>query len=284
MIFLLAIAFVLIGYLNPFLAVVYGVGMVGDRLLKSGKMNTFFITAFAGMCLLGVSGKLNKVDFFELALLLLTLFVYFHVLLAKDSYSLAILASGIVCFGGEFAIFTGFSSYYLQIIQRAFAMAGQVFVSEGNSDYLTLAKNVYLHNYPSLYAVLSLGAFYVSSMLLGKKNEIPEFAFREFTLPKWVDIWLIAGLFLFLFRGSLPWSMGSNLLIFVTVAYMLVGMGVIFTVWKKWFEKSKILYVLFGLLIVLNNLLLFVLSFLGLLDRWFDFRKLNRRKDESNFN
>ncbi len=284
MIFLLAIAFVLIGYLNPFLAVVYGVGMVGDRLLKSGKMNSFYLTALAGVGALGVLGRLTRVDLFELALLLATVFVYFYLLLNKGSYSLAILAAGIVCFGGEFLIFTGFNPEFVLNIEQAFGVAGKMFAGQQNAEYLDLAKTVYLRNYASLYAVLSLIAFYLSSMLLGKKEEIPEFAFRGFVLPAWVDIWLIAGLVLYLFRGSLPLALGSNFLIFVAVAYMLVGMGVVFTVWKKWFEKSKILYVLFGLLIVLNNLLLFVLSFLGLLDRWFDFRKLKRRKDESDFN
>ncbi len=284
MIFLLAIAFVLIGYLNPFLAIVYGVGMMGDRLLKSGKMNSFFLTALACVCLLGVVGYLNKIDFFELALLVLTMFVYFYLLLGKGSYDLALFGAGVVCFVGEALVFAYFHPYYLAVIQRAFALAGDWLVDTQRQEYLGVAQSMYSQNYPSLYAVLGLCSFYLGSILLGRKAEIPEFEFRKMMLPQWADICLLGGLVFFVFRGSLPWALGSNLLIFFAVAYVLVGMGVIFTVWKKWFEKSKILYFLFLVVLVLNNYLLFVLSFLGLLDRWFDFRKLNRRKDESDFN
>ncbi len=284
MIFLLAIVFALIGYLNPFLAIVYAVGMMGDRLLKSGKMNAFFLTAEAFVCVLGVVGKLNRVDFFEMSLLVLSVFVYFYLLLNKGRYDVALLGAGVVCLVGESAIFAYFHPYYLEVIQRAFALAGDWFVDNQKQDYLSVARRLYSQNYPSLYAVLGLCSFYFGSVLLGKKAEIPEFEFRKMELPSWVDICLLAGLAAFALGDSLPWALGSNLLIFLAIAYALVGMGVVFTIWRKWFEKSKILYFLFVVVLVLNNYLLFVLSFLGLLERWLDFRKLNRRKDESDFN
>ncbi len=284
MIFLLAAVFALIGFLNPFLAVVYGVGIVGDRLLKSGKLNIFFLAAFVCFGLIAVLGKLNRVDFFELSLLLLAVFVYFHLLLAKGSYDLAILGAGVFFFAGEYIIFASFNALFIQVIEKAFSAAGQMFAGSDNLQYLDLAKKIYLNNYPSLYGVLGLVSLYGSSILLGRKHEIPKFEFRNFDLPGWIDFWLIGGLLLSFFGKSLPLSLGSNLLFFLVALYVFVGMGVVFTVWKKWFEKSKILYVLFFLVVVLNNLLLFVLSFLGLLDRWFDFRKLNRRKNESDFN
>ena len=284
MIFLLAIAFVLIGYLNPFLAIVYGVGMTGDRLLKSGKMHYFFLTALASVCLLRIVGYLNNVDFFELVLLVLMVFVYFYLLLGKGSYDIALLGAGVACFVGEALIFAYFHPYYQAVIQRSFSLAGDWVVGANQQEYLEVAQSMYSRNYPSLYAVLGLCSFYLGSILLGRKAEIPEFEFRKMVLPYWVDICLLGGLVFFVFRNSLPWPLGSNLLIFFAVAYMLVGMGVVFTIWQKWFERSKILYFLFIVLLVINKYLLFVLSFLGLLERWFDFRKLNRRKDESDFN
>ncbi len=273
MIFLYAALYSVLVFFNPFLATIYGVGFIGDKVLKSGKLNQFFLASF-GLSLLGVVlGGISKVDFFEILLAQSAFYVYFYLLVNKGKYDLAILGTSVFCFVGEVVLFIAFNPYYLQVIDTAFALTNKILTS--NQEYLGVVWQLYKENFPSLHTVMFLFALYLGSILLGRKNEIPRFNFRGFALPKVVDLWLLAGIVLFVFRKSVAWSIGSNLLIVASVAFTLAGLGVVFTVWQKWFEKYKILYLLFVIVLVFNNYLVFILSFLGLLDRWFNFRKLS---------
>ncbi len=273
MIFLYAVIYSVLAYLNPFLATIYGVGFVGDRLLRSGKLNQFFLASLVLSILATIFGFVSKVDFFEILLAQLSLYIYFYLLVNKGKYDLAILGTGAFCLAGEVVLFIVFNAYYLQVIDTAFAVTQNILNS--NQEYLGLVWRLYKENFPSLHSVMFLLALYLGSLLLGRKEEIPRFDFRGFALPKVIDLWLLAGIVLLVFKKSIGWSIGSNLLIVASVALSLAGLGVIFTIWQKWFEKYKILYLLFVVVLLFNNYLMFILSFLGLLDRWFNFRKLS---------
>lgn len=79
---------------------------------------------------------------------------------------------------------------------------------------------------------------------------------------------------------------GINLLICLAAVFLIQGVGVLSFFWGAFFARIKMLRTLFIITIIINYPALVLIAFIGILDAWFDFRKLNimEEKHESDSN
>jgi hypothetical protein len=79
---------------------------------------------------------------------------------------------------------------------------------------------------------------------------------------------------------------GINLLACLAAVYLIQGVGVLSYFWGAFVARIKMLRTLFIITIIINYPALMLIAFIGILDAWFDFRKLNimEEKHESDSN
>jgi len=74
--------------------------------------------------------------------------------------------------------------------------------------------------------------------------------------------------------------LGVNLLVCVSMLYLIQGTGVLSFLWGNFFARSRMLRTLFIITIIINYPVLILIALLGLLDAWFDFRKLTKMEEK----
>jgi len=95
---------------------------------------------------------------------------------------------------------------------------------------------------------------------------------------------LIAALGLTLYPVTRMW--GINLLVCMSMIYLIQGVAILSYAWGDFFQKAKLLRTFLIMAIILNYPILVLIALTGVLDVWFDFRKLTlvEEKHESDIN
>ena len=95
---------------------------------------------------------------------------------------------------------------------------------------------------------------------------------------------LIAAMALTLYPDTRIW--GINLLGCLAVIYLIQGTAVLSFAWGGFFSRTRFLRTMLIMAVILNYPILILIAFIGILDVWFDFRKLSNmeEKHESNTN
>jgi uncharacterized protein YybS (DUF2232 family) len=79
---------------------------------------------------------------------------------------------------------------------------------------------------------------------------------------------------------------GINLLVCMSMIYLIQGTSVLSFAWGDFFQRAKLLRAFLIMAIILNYPILVLIALTGVMDVWFDFRKLTlvEEKHESNIN
>lgn len=160
-----------------------------------------------------------------------------------------------------------------------------------SQDKIDLFKDIYeryiFQAFPAWLAVnsllLALLAYYLCSSLLSRvtRKVVKPISFRDWVVPEPLVFGLITGglfkVIPFFANGPLD-ILGSNLLVFFIGLYTLSGLSIVSFFFHKW-RLPPALRILSYLLLL--NLVFETICFFGVLDVWFDFRKLKRTTPES---
>lgn len=132
--------------------------------------------------------------------------------------------------------------------------------------------------------IFGLLAYYLVSLLLSHvTTSIPKaMAFREWVIPEPMVFGLIlAGIFKLMAKGN-GWLdlLGNNLLCFFSAVYVLGGFSIVSFFLHKW-RLPTTMRILSYLILILVQLSLETLCVFGVLDIWFDFRKIKSPRTET---
>ncbi len=129
--------------------------------------------------------------------------------------------------------------------------------------------------------VFGLMAYYLVSFILSRvTTRVPKaMAFQEWVIPEPLVFGLIAAGILKVLAGEKIWLdiLGSNLLVFFTVIYILGGFSIVSFFLHKWRLPVTVRFLSY---LILVQLPLDTVCALGVLDVWFDFRKLKTRQTQ----
>ncbi len=158
---------------------------------------------------------------------------------------------------------------------------GSGFTDENLNLWEPYFKRYFAWSFPAHLGIscLLVGFFsyYMTSMLLRKittRVSLP-LAFREWIVPEPLVFGLILGCFLKLFApldGPLD-VLGDNLLVFYSGLYFIFGFSIVSFFFYKW-KLSRLLRWLSYLIIMCSLPIIVTVCCLGVLDVWFDFRKI----------
>ena len=156
-------------------------------------------------------------------------------------------------------------------------------------DKIDLFKEIYqkyiFYSFPAWLVVnclfMGLLAYYLSSSILSRvtsrvSKPIP---FREWVVPEPLVFGLIVGgLLKIVFKENAPMDiLGNNFLVFFVGLYTLSGLSIVSFFFHKW--RLPLAIRILSYLVILNLILETICCF-GVLDVWFDFRKLKSAPKE----
>jgi uncharacterized protein YybS (DUF2232 family) len=150
-------------------------------------------------------------------------------------------------------------------------------------DKIDLFKEIYqkyiFYSFPAWLVVNSLFmgllAYYLSSSILSRVTTrvSKPIHFREWVVPEPLVFGLIVGgLLKIAFKENSPMDiLGDNFLVFFVGLYTLSGLSIVSFFFHKWRLPAAIRFLSY---LVLLNLIFETICFFGVLDVWFDFRKI----------
>ena len=133
---------------------------------------------------------------------------------------------------------------------------------------------------PAIWVSGIVLAGYLGFVLAFKKQAI-KLNHQKIKFPFYVIYFMIIGLIGCLIKSSRVVSI--NLMLMLAPVFFIQGISILDFYWREHFKKSKWLLRLLIIMLLLNTYILILIIFMGLLDMWFDFRKLNiqEERDES---
>lgn len=146
----------------------------------------------------------------------------------------------------------------------------------------------WIQNFMLLYQAAIWGSIQISAaffgILLFNRTSILKQQVRMIRLPNYFVYIMIAALALFLYPISR--TLGINLLVCMSVVYLIQGTAILSFAWGDFFAKAKLLRTFLIMAIIINYPVLILIALIGVLDVWFDFRKLTfkEEKHESDIN
>jgi len=171
----------------------------------------------------------------------------------------------------------------LQIMEEAFQKTSQMFGNLGEDTFKQVLNMVSLA-LPAILVVASVFDTTLNFFLgkwVGKRIGItfPEYpAFRNWRFPVSVFWMFILSWVFVLFGGNTVFGkIGLNLQIVTQTLFIVQGVAIVYFFLSSYIQ-SRVIKIAILLFIVFQPLLSSILSWVGVLDTWFDFRKINVRK------
>jgi len=152
-----------------------------------------------------------------------------------------------------------------------------------NMNAISWVQQIMLNYQSAIWgSIQAAGIFF--GFLLFNKTSLMKQPVRMIKLPYELIFLFIAALALALYPVTRLY--GINLLICMSVIYLIQGTAVLSFAWGDFFSKARLLRTFLIMAIILNYPVLILIALIGLLDVWFDFRKLTlmEEKHESDIN
>jgi len=131
---------------------------------------------------------------------------------------------------------------------------------------------------PALFVSMAIIVIWVGMaagnyFLLIRTNNCPWPRYQLWTLPEKL-IWIfIASTLMFLVPGSLPATIGANLLIVSGLLYCIQGFSIVVYFFSKW-NLPRFARTIFYIMILFQSIGTLIILGLGLTNTWFDYRKI----------
>lgn len=141
---------------------------------------------------------------------------------------------------------------------------------------LNMTKQIFTNYYIAIWALSMIIGLYLGSLLVSKKS-ILKWQHKLVRLPYETVYFLILALVIFLIPN---WRiLGINALLIAAPLFLIQGISILDFYWGNFFKKAKFLLFLLIVSMVFNYFILSLIALIGLLDIWFDFRKIRIMED-----
>ncbi len=279
----------LLALLHPMLGLIFTIAISGRTLVADPRQQRIWVTGFvilaAGMYLLNVLPLLDVVDI--VSGLALSLLVFAWALRRTGSWLHAILGGTAVQVAYALLRRWLFAEQYLRMVNTTRELMHQALGqsttqldpdrAQAMIDMIDQIAEYLLQFQEAFWVVPMLMGFYVGTLLLSKRVAF-RWNHRTARLPHALVYPLIAGMAMVLVAPMR--TAGWNVIAIFAWVYFIQGMMIIDFYWGKHFARSRVLTVILVLAIMLNYFVLGLIMVMGLLDTWFNFRKLPDMEEE----
>ena len=280
----------LLALLHPALGLIFIVAIRGRTLVADPREQGLWMagvgTFSAALYLLHVLPLLDAIDI--VAGLGMGVVAFAWSLRRTRSWMGAILggtAAQVVYAGLRRYLFAGYYQELVDTVHTAMSQALQQSAAQLTpenlqtlSDMVDTMARFLIRFQEAVWAVPMLLGLYLAALLLS--GRVPfGWSHRTTRLPHGMVYPLIAGMAMVLIAATQ--TAGWNIVIILAWLYGLQGMMIIDFYWGKYFARSRVLTVILVLAIMLNYFILGLIMLMGLLDTWFNFRKLPDMEDNS---
>jgi hypothetical protein len=154
---------------------------------------------------------------------------------------------------------------------------------EINKDTIAWIQNFMLSYQSAIWGSIQLTGSFLGFLLFNKLSFL-KLQVRLIRFPFVFVFLLIVSLAMAVYQNSRLF--GINLLICMSIIYLIQGIAVLSFAWGDYFAKARLLRTFLIVAVIFNYPVIILIAFIGVLDVWFDFRKLNimEEKHESNIN
>jgi Predicted membrane protein (DUF2232) len=274
----IAVLAAVLATLSPLWGLIFTLSFSGKYLNRFYLFMLLFVLAVAGLFLANV---IDWITFFDVFIgIAVSIFIYFYIMQKSDSYLNAILAAAAVncCYAIARQFIWG--KQLLENVMLAMQNVESFLQSSlmENQEQLPLAleliestKAILTKYYIGTWMVSIIFGLYFGSLLLSRQLQ-NKWDHRRIGLPFYLIYLLIVSLFLFI----LPQVriIGINSLMILVPLFIIQGVSILDFFWRNFFTKSKFLLFLLIFSMALNIPILILVALVGMLDIWFDFRKI----------
>lgn len=283
MLYVVAVLAAFITSLSPFGGMIFTLAYGGKYRENMGK---FFLIFFAvGLGLLG-GGILDIISFCDLIFGIgIAVFAYFIILRKTENYFFAIISAygfNLVLavlkqlLGGK--LIRENVSFVIDNYRQLVATSMQNNPEQLNFalQLLETTREIFTTYYISVWSLSIISGLYLGTLIVSK-NSILKWQHRLIRLPYESVYFLLVALLLFLIPSGRV--LGINALLILAPLFLIEGISVLDFYLGDFLKKTKILLFLLIVSMVFNYFILSLIALLGLLDIWFDFRKIENMED-----
>jgi hypothetical protein len=150
-----------------------------------------------------------------------------------------------------------------------------------NKEMVTWIQNFMTTYQTAIWGTSQMLAVFLGYLLFNRFSVI-SFPLRFIRFPHLVIYPMILALALAIYPDTRVW--GINFLICMGIIFLIQGSAVLSFAWGDFFSRARFLRTLLIIAIIINYPVLILIALAGLMDFWFDFRKLNKMEEihESN--
>lgn len=280
---------------SPLLGLIFVIAIGGNWFIKNFEKKSYLVIwLIAVPVMFYFAGFITHFDLFNIALgVVVIAFLHFAVLLKTLSFKTALVSATIGSAVFALIRLLLFKEYYATLLDEGFAQSFALLEkawagSEESMQMLQTLKSASagikqnLINYQvALWVVPSTIGIAIGCMVLSKISALKWF-YAFFKVNKNI-VWLLIpflGLTAFATKVPILKVIAYNGLAIFAGLYLIQGFAIINFFWRIWFAKSKFFTIILIAAIILNPYLLPLVILTGLLDTWFNFRKIREEPDE----
>ncbi len=272
---------------SPFLGLIFLIGIGGRYAIKSYRQIYVYLALFsfatAGISFLLANGNRMAIASVSDSVLGIGIgaLILFVSLLKFKRFEYAILLFGVYSL-----LYSVFRQVFLMdvlitsmndsalIIKDYIMNSG---ISESDFDMMLQAMITSYKTFnPSIWTCSAIIATYLGSVALSKSRVI-YWNHKLIKMPYATIYLLLLALVAFLVIPDKIYAM--NLLLVLTPIYLIQGIAILDFYWGKFLAKTAILRFILIIALLLNPYMLIVITFTGLFDVWFNFRKIYTKED-----
>ncbi len=281
--YVVAIIAAFIAAISPFGGMIFTLAYGGKYREHISRFLFAMLFASALMLIIGI---VEIVTFSDIILgIAIAVFIYFYVFRKTGNYQIAFLSAYIfnvfyaalrqMLLGAQIAENVNrAAAVYRQILESSFQNNPQQ--TEIAQQFVELSQQIFTRYYIGIWAVTIALGLYLGTLLVSRSNEF-KWQHKSIRMPFETIYFLLAALILFLIPNSR--ELGINALAILAPLFLIQGISILDFFWGNFFKKSKILLFLLIISMVFNYFILSLIALIGLLDVWFDFRKINNMED-----
>lgn len=273
----------IIASISPFWGLIFIISFCGKYLEKRNLFLAFFWIA---TIILLATKAIEIITFFDVIIGVgLSTFIYFLTFQKSGDYVKSFLSA--------FAVITGFSiarqlflgnvlveninfliENYKQFINTA--MQNNPENLELSLAVLDSTKDVFLKYYTSIWITSLTFGLYFGTLLFSRRMPV-KWQHKKISMPYFFIYLLILAMIIFILPN---WkTTGINAMVILAPIFLIQGISILDFFWGEFFRRSKLLLFLLIISMVVNIPILILVGLIGLLDIWFDFRKIRIMED-----
>ncbi|MDO9578032.1 MAG: DUF2232 domain-containing protein [Candidatus Cloacimonadales bacterium] len=281
--YIVAVLAAIIASISPFWGLIFIISFCGKYLNKRNLLLLIF--ACAAVILFAV----KSIDITKFADVIfgvgLAAFLYFLIFTKTLNYLYSILAAYVINL--IYAVIRHFllgnilkaNIAHLMEIYKQFISSSMQDKPENLQMALALinsTEEIFAKFYIGIWIVSMTFAVYFGTMLLSRKTMI-KWQHRKIGMPFFFIYLLIIALVLFLLPNMK--TTGINALAILAPIFLIQGISILDFYWGDFFKRSRFLLFLLIISMVFNYFILILVALIGLLDIWFDFRKIRTMEE-----